>query len=140
VKVANDLKSTPDILLAEVGVRDYEEKENQDLADRCGVKRDDFPALKLFLNVKVDNPIIYTDKDFKVDNIKNFLKQKSGIKILLESCLEELKKLLADAKAKANALTKENEKKWANIYIKIMDKAIERGVISFESEKENSFQ
>jgi len=59
---------------------------------------------------------------------------------LLESCLEEfeeLKKLLADAKTKANALTKENEKKWANIYIKIMEKAIERGVISFESEKEN---
>jgi endoplasmic reticulum protein 29 len=153
VKVANDLKSTPDILLAEVGVRDYGEKENQDLADRYGVKKDDFPALKLFLNGKVDNPITYTDKDFKADNIKNFLKQKSGIKILLEGCLEQfdaiaekfgsesaskeqLNKLLTDAKTKANGLTKENEKKSANIYVKIMEKVIERGVIFFESEKE----
>ncbi len=153
VKVANDLKSTPDILLAEVGVRDYGEKENQDLADKYGVKKDDFPVLKLFLNGKVDDPITYTDKDFKVDNIKNFLKQKSGIKILLESCLEEfdaiaekfgsestskaeLKKLLTEAKTKADGLEKDSEKKSANIYVKIMEKAIERGNIFFESEKE----
>ncbi len=151
--MANDLKSTPDILLAEVGVRDYGEKENQDLADKYGVKKDDFPVLKLFLDGKVDNPITYTDKDFKADNIKNFLKQKSGIKILLESCLEEfdaiaekfgsestskeeLKKLLTDAKTKAKGLIKEDEKKSANIYVKIMEKAIERGIIFFESEKE----
>jgi hypothetical protein len=37
-------------------------------ADRCGVKKDDFLALELFLNGKVDNPTTYTDKDFKGDN------------------------------------------------------------------------
>ncbi len=70
------MKSTPDILLAEVGVRDYEEKENQDLADRCGVKKDDFPALKLFLNGKSIIRSLTQTKTLKSITSRIFLSKK----------------------------------------------------------------
>ena len=152
-KVALDLKATPDLLVADVGVRDYGEKENEDIANRYAVKKDDFPQIRLFLNGDLEKPIAFDGNDFKADAIKTFVKQKAGIKILLDSCLEEFdelaakftadktskeqqKKVLESAKAKASALNKESDKKSANIYVKIMEKAIERGVVFYDSEKQ----
>lgn len=152
-KVAVDLKATPDLLVSDVGVRDYGEKENQDLADRYDIKKDDFPQIRLFLNGDLKKPIAFEGKDFKADVIKAFVKQKAGIKILLESCIEEFdelakkftedkaskeqqKKVLESAKTKASALKEEDQKKSANIYVKIMEKAIERGVVFYDSEKQ----
>jgi len=153
VKVATDVKSTPDILIAEVGIKDYGEKDNQDLADRYGADKDKLPVLKLFLNGNLQKPVTFDDKDYKADNIKNFIKKNSGIKLLLDQCLaefdelankfgaegatkEQQKKLLADSKKKAGALTDDNEKKSAQIYVKLMEKALERGAIFYSSEQE----
>jgi len=153
VKVAADLRATPDLLVADVGVRDYGEKENQDLADRYAITKDDFPAVRLFLNGDLDKPVLFEDKDFKADRIKAFVRSKAAIKLLLESCLEEFdalaakftkdkatkeqqKKVFESAKKKAEALTKEADKKSANIYVKVMEKALERGVVFYESEKQ----
>lgn len=152
-KVAIDLKATPDLLVADVGVRDYGEKENEDIANRYSVKKDDFPQIRLFLNGDLENPIAFDGKDFKADDIKTFVKQKSGIKILLDSCLEEFdelaakftadkaskeeqQKVLETAKTKASALDKESDKKSANIYVKIMEKAVERGTVFYDSERQ----
>ncbi|CAG2164781.1 unnamed protein product [Oppiella nova] len=152
VKVAADLKATPDLLVADVGIRDYGEKENQDLADRYAIKKDDFPVVKLFLNGDLEKAITFEDKEFKADRIKAFVRAKAGIKILLDSCLEEFdalaakftaekvtkdkqKKVLESAKKAADAVAKEADKKSANIYVKIMEKALERGVVFYESEK-----
>lgn len=153
VKVAVDLKATPDLLVASVGIQDYGEKENQDLGDRFGIKKDDFPQIRLFLNGDLQKPITFDDSEYKSDNIKTFVKQKAGIKLLLDSCLEKFddlankfaaekatkdqqKKVLESTKTKASALTNEAEKKSANIYVKIMEKAIERGVVFYDSERQ----
>jgi len=151
VKVAADVKSTPELILAEVGVRDYGEKENEDLANRYSVKKDDYPVLKLFLNGDLSKPVTFDDKDFKADNIKAFIKKHSNIRLLLDYCVQELdeiankfpdaskdqqKKMIEDAKKKASALTLEKDKKSAQVYVKIMEKALERGNIFFDSEHE----
>lgn len=153
MKFANEVKNTPDLLVAEIGVKDYGEKENEDLAQQYGVKKEDFPAVKLFLNGNLEKPIVFDDKDFKVDNLKRFVTQKTNIKFLLEGCLAEFddiaikfaeksttkdqqKKLLEEAKKKEAALAKEADKKSAKVYVKLMEKAVERGNIFFESENE----
>ena len=153
MKFANEVKNTPDLLVAEIGVKDYGEKENEDLAQKYGVKKDDFPAVKLFLNGNLEKPIVFDDKDFKVDNLKRFVTQKTNVKFLLDGCLAEFddiaikfaeksttkdqqKKLLEEAKKKETALTKEADKKSAKVYVKLMEKAVERGNIFFESENE----
>jgi len=151
VKFAAEVKSTPDLLVAEVGVKDYGEKDNEDLANKFKVTKDDFPAVRLFLNGNVDKPITFDDKDFKMDNLKAFVTKNTKIRMLLDQCLAEFddiavkfadakkdvqKKLLEEAKSKAGKLTKENEKKSAGIYVKLMEKAIERGNIFFDSERE----
>jgi len=151
VKFTAEMKGAPDLLVAEVGVKDYGEKENEDLANRYNVKKDDFPAVKLFLDGNTEKPITFTDKDFNADTLKAFIKKNTNIRILLDQCLgdfddiavkfsvakkDEQKKLLAEAKTKAVTLSNENEKKSANVYVKLMEKAIERGNIFFESEKE----
>ena len=153
MKFANQVKNTPDLLVAEIGVKDYGEKENEDLAQKYGVKKEDFPAVKLFLNGNLEKPIVFDDKDFKVDNLKRFITQKTNVKFLLDNCLAEFddiamkfaeksttkdqqKKLLEEAKKKEAALTKEADKKSAKVYVKLMEKAVERGNIFFESENE----
>lgn len=153
MKFANEVKNTPDLLVAEIGVKDYGEKENEDLAQKYGVKKEDFPAVKLFLNGNLEKPIVFDDKDFKVDNLKRFITQKTNVKFLLDDCLAEFddiaikfaeksttkdqqKKLLEEAKKKEAALTKEADKKSAKVYVKLMEKAVERGNIFFESENE----
>jgi endoplasmic reticulum protein 29 len=77
----------PDLLVAEVGIKDYGDYENAELAKRFNVKKEDFPVLKLFLQ-NSDEPIDYVSKDFKADAIKKFIRSKSGVYIGLPGCLE----------------------------------------------------
>lgn len=52
---------TEDLLIASVGIKDYGEKDNEQLGLRYGVKHDGvFPVLKLFLNGNVEKPIDYS--------------------------------------------------------------------------------
>ncbi|XP_015786819.1 endoplasmic reticulum resident protein 29 [Tetranychus urticae] len=151
--LANSLKNNDDILVAEVGVQDYGENENQDLADKYGVKKDDFPVVKLFISSNLDKPIDFpASEDFKADNLKNFIRKHTGIRMILDKCLgdfdniasefmnseiskDQQAKLLEKAQSQATKLTKEDDKKSADIYIKLMQKVIERGSKFIESEK-----
>lgn len=79
-----------------------------------------------------------------------FCRDKTGIRILLDNCLLEFddfaakfitltdkkaqEKLVKEAQTKLAALKNENEKKSADIYIKLMQKVIERGSKFIESE------
>ena len=60
-----------------VCLSDYGEKENADIADKYGVKKDDFPAYKLFVEGK-DEPLTYKGDVKNADDIKKFLIRESG--------------------------------------------------------------
>ncbi|CAN7988637.1 unnamed protein product [Ixodes pacificus] len=150
VKVAEESQNTPDFLVAEVGVQDYGDKENMDLAERYGVKKEQFPVLKLFLSGQ-DEPVLY-EGEFKADDIKAFVKKHSGIKLQLKHCLSEFDQLasqfmaaegassqealLAEAKKLQGSLEKEADKKSADVYVKMMQKVLERGKAFVKSEAE----
>lgn len=150
VKVAEESQDTPDFLVAEVGVQDYGDKENMDLAERYGVKKDDFPVVKLFMSGQQE-PVTY-DGEFKADDMKTFVKKHSGIKLQLKHCLTAFDKLatqfmdaedsssqenlLTEAKKLQGSLEKEADKKSADVYVKMMQKVIERGKAFVKSEAE----
>ncbi|KAK8775989.1 endoplasmic reticulum resident protein 29-like [Amblyomma americanum] len=150
VKVAEESQNTPDFLVAEVGVQDYGDKENSDLAERFGVKKDDFPVLKLFISGQ-DEPVTFKG-DFKADEIKAFVKKNTGIKLQLKHCLPQFDELaakfmkeedktkqegiLSEAKKLQESLEKDADKKSADVYIKMMQKVLERGKGFIDSETE----
>ncbi|RWS28896.1 endoplasmic reticulum resident protein 29-like protein [Leptotrombidium deliense] len=151
--VAESLKNTKDVLVAEVGVQDYGDHDNQDLADRFGIKKDDFPVVKLFLQNNLQSPLTFpTSEEFKADKIKQFVKKSTGIRILLDKCLQDFdemaetfmapkatkeikQKVLSEAEKKAEGLSDE-EKKSADVYVKLMQKVVERGDKFVASEHE----
>lgn len=57
-KLSPVLSSNSDILIAEVGVKDYGDKENVNLAEKYGIVKEDYPVLLLFQEGKPD-PIRY---------------------------------------------------------------------------------
>uniref|UniRef100_T1IXD9 Endoplasmic reticulum resident protein 29 n=1 Tax=Strigamia maritima TaxID=126957 RepID=T1IXD9_STRMM len=148
-KVADAASTVNDLLVAEVGIKgtDYGELENHDLADRYGIKKEDFPILKLFVDGK-DESHDY-EEEFKADEIKKFIRMKSSVYIGLSSCLEKFDNMaiefmnakeehkniiLSQAETMAKELTNEVEKKSADVYVKMMRKVIEKGEELIESE------
>lgn len=75
-KVSESVRDVLQLLVAEVGVKDYGEKDNADLAERYGVSKEDFPVVKLFKPGTA--PITFTG-DFKSDNIINFIRIHSKV-------------------------------------------------------------
>lgn len=151
VKLVEEIHAVPELLIAEVGIKDYGDKENSDLATKYNVKKDDFPVLKLFLRGK-DEPIPY-DKaaNFKVDDIKSFIKKHTDLYIGLSSCIKEFdeyaanymksdksrrEQILKDAENKAKTLKDDHQKKSADTYVKIMRRLTEKGDDFVEQEIE----
>ena len=56
---------------------DYGEKENQELADRYGLKKEDFPHYKLFVKGR-DEPYTFTGDPKQVTDVQKFIAEKSG--------------------------------------------------------------
>ncbi|GIY71099.1 endoplasmic reticulum resident protein 29 [Caerostris extrusa] len=127
-KVAESARFSPELLIAEIGIQDYGEKENSDIAEHFSVSKDDFPVIKLLL------------------------KKHSPVRLILNKCLPEFDELaerfmavdgqeqkqviLSEAKEVAAKLNPDEEKKSAEVYIKMMQKVIERGVGFIASERE----
>jgi endoplasmic reticulum protein 29 len=57
-KLSSTLSSNPDILVAEVGVKDYGDKENVDIAERYKIVKEEYPVMLLFTEGKAE-PIRY---------------------------------------------------------------------------------
>lgn len=94
-QIAAATKDSHDLLVGEVRVKDYGNKDNSDLATRYKIKSEAFPAILLFLQGKTD-PIQFVaekETDFTADNIKRFVKTKSGIYLGLPGCVEQLDRL-----------------------------------------------
>ena len=141
-KVAEAAHTVPDLLVGEVGVKDYGEKENADLAERYKVNKDDFPVVKLFV-ADVSEPYTFSDSEFTADNIKKFIRTKSNVHIGLPGCLEAFDKIAAKFSQASDpevrkALLREAEDLWDNttgradqktaeVYVKTMRKALDKG-------------
>merc|ERR1719435_379923 len=89
-KVAKDVAEVEDLFVGEVGIKDYADKDNQDLAARFELGKDDYPSAFLFVKNnegKVES-FRFTGK-LSAEKLKNFERQKSGISLPLPGCIEE---------------------------------------------------
>ncbi|KAF4516961.1 hypothetical protein B566_EDAN005562 [Ephemera danica] len=140
-KVAEAAHMLQDLLVAEVGVKDYGEKENADLADKFNIKKEDFPVVKLFVEGKSE-PFTFENSEFNADEIKKFIRSNSGVYIGLPGCLEkfdklaikfagsnteERRKILREAEDLWDAATGKSEQKAAEVYVKTMRRVIDKG-------------
>lgn len=111
--VAKELKTSSDILFAEVGVKDWGDLENQKLAERFGIKsKQDWPALRLFVKGE-DEPFNFnSDRLWSADEIKKFIREHSNIYLGLEGCIEQFDKLASEFSAVSdkNNIIKKAEK------------------------------
>jgi len=150
-KVAKDAAEAGDLFVGEVGVKDYAEKDNQELAERFQLTKDDYPSAFLF--VKNTEGKVETFRfvgEFSAAKLKNFIRQKSGIYLPLPGCIEEfdllVDKLLRSGKEDQKKVLREAEDFWdkvhgpkmhkrADIYVKIMRKIVDTD-ISFVTKEE----
>lgn len=61
--VAADTKDSQDLLIATVGVKDFGNKDNSDLAQRYNIKKEDFPVVLLLVQGKSEPIRFTTEKD-----------------------------------------------------------------------------
>jgi len=71
-KVAESVADVPDLLAGEVGIKDYGDKDNEDLAKRFRVVKDDYPMVILFVNQHGERKEYRFGKDdeFTEENLK----------------------------------------------------------------------
>lgn len=143
--VSKEIGSTPELLLAEVGIQDYGDHENQDLGDRFNLKKDDLPKIMLFKDSDLSQPIVYDETEWSPETLKVFIRKNTGIRFVLEKCIGSFDDLAEDFmkssdddntrrqaildEVKAKVLMTDDEKKSADIYIKLMQRVIERGML-----------
>ncbi|XP_057659424.1 protein windbeutel [Diorhabda carinulata] len=139
--LATEVVDNKNFILAEVSIKDYGEKENEEFSKRFGINsKDDLPTLRLFVNGE-DEPFAFEKNiPWNNENLKTFIRDHSNIYLGLPGCLEEFDKLafkfgnsnnkkavLEEAESAASKLQTEKEQEAANIYIKFMNKVIEVG-------------
>jgi len=106
-------------------------------------KKDNFPVYKLFTkDTGLTNPIEFSGDKLKLDDLKRFLIKETGIWLGLPACIEEFdnlskeflqgtgdrrKDILQQAEKLASEITEEPKKTRASIYVKTMQKVIEKG-------------
>eukprot|EP01062_Namystynia_karyoxenos_P027989 TRINITY_DN212_c1_g1_i2.p2 TRINITY_DN212_c1_g1~~TRINITY_DN212_c1_g1_i2.p2 ORF type:complete len:239 (+),score=118.63 TRINITY_DN212_c1_g1_i2:76-792(+) len=133
-KFAESVVHIDGLLIAEVGVQEYgDDKYNEKLRDRFGVKNEDFPAFRLFKAGEAE-PTVFKD-DVKADSLARFVRAHAGVYIGLPGCIEALDRLaekymspgankdavLAEAEA-ALASASEQDKDGAKYYVSVMKK------------------
>ncbi|XP_018563113.1 endoplasmic reticulum resident protein 29 [Anoplophora glabripennis] len=148
-EVAADIADNSNIILGQVGIKYYGEKDNSEFAKQFGIhSKEDLPSLRLFVQGE-DEPFVYSkNMPWTQDDIKKFIRDHTNIYLGLPGCLETFDKLamklttssdkeaiLKEAEQEAAKLKVEKEKNTAKIYIKLMKKVIEGGV-SFVTQEE----
>lgn len=150
-KVAAATKNSQDLLVAEVGIKDFGNKDNADLAKRYDIKKENYPTVLLFIQGKSE-PIRFItkeDADFTADNIKRFIRSKSNIYMGLPGCVEQLDRLADEFKSsneknRQEILSKarlfeetlpEEQRSAAKVYVKMMERILERGDVFVQTEE-----
>jgi len=98
--VAVDTKDSQDLLIATVGVKDFGNKENSDLAQRYNIKKEDFPTVLLFVQGKSEPIRFITERnsDFTGEYLKRFIRFNSKVYLGLPGCIDRLDKLAEEFK------------------------------------------
>ncbi|BFZ15820.1 hypothetical protein BsWGS_18859 [Bradybaena similaris] len=148
-EVAKSSLQQADLLVAEVQVADYGDKDNADLAERYGITKEKFPAYRLYLNGNTQEPVVFAANAENSDDVKNFVIRESGLWLGRPGCLEEFDKLVEEflkasvdqraavlekAEQAVGQLSQDSEKASADVYIKTMKKVVEKGQDFIDSE------
>lgn len=124
----------PKFFIGEVPVQEWGDKENDDLREKFGLKKDDFPVYYLFNEANKDG-LKYTG-GIKADEIAGWLRR-NKVKMPAVGTIEELDTIakafmkgmepakIAEAKKLADGDFKTDRK--AAMYVKIMEKVKEKG-------------
>jgi len=134
--------TVPNFLIGEVPVQEYGDKENDDLRERFGLNKDDFPVYMLFKPGDLHGER-YTG-EIKADLLATWLRKKA-IRMPAIGTIEEMdslaKKFMKDGLSEkhlntAKKLAAEDFKtdKKAPLYVKIMEKIKEKGESYIEME------
>lgn len=122
VALAKDAKDVDDLLIAEVGVKDYGEKDNEVLAKKYGATKENFPVVKLFIRGKSE-PLSFDDsKEFTSDELRRFIRENTGVYLSLPGCLKEFDKLAIEFMKADKAGRKKALKKADDLEDKLTDK------------------
>merc|ERR1712129_71143 len=148
-KVATQITEADNLFMGEVRIKDYGDKNNEDMADRFNVNKDKTSMPETILFNTKDGALTEIARyggDYSVDNLRLFLSSKSGVYLKLDGCIKELDTL---AEKFSGATNKEDREKilfaaesWAKekgedamVYVKIMKAALDTGYEGVEKEK-----
>lgn len=145
-KFAEQAATQSDLLVAEVGVSEYGEKENDDVRERFGVSKDDYPVFKLFKQGQKE-AIDYT-QSVTSEDLARFVRLESDLWLGKPNTLESFDKLVAEflkadqdkyddfiAKAEETMnVVEEKDQLIAKMYVSTMKKIKEKGVEFVSSE------
>ncbi|XP_035894788.1 protein windbeutel [Anopheles stephensi] len=81
--------ATDDLLFALVGIKDYGEKDNDDLGKRFNIAKE-YPVIKLFRNDRTDPIDFPPDEPVTSENLRLFLKRNTDVYIGLPGCVPKL--------------------------------------------------
>jgi len=129
--------SSADMLVCDVGVSEYGDKDNSDISDRFSIKSDDFPQYRLWVKQPSStSPVVYSGEK-KYDGFLRFAQEKAGVWIGLPGQLKVFDDLAKEFKGgdkkailkKAESTAKGLEAKDADsgkYYVKVMSKVAEK--------------
>lgn len=144
-KVAVDGSDVQKLFVGEVNIKDYGDRDNEDLAERFKILKEDLPVIMLFKKDSTGGleELRYRESIFDSEAIKTFVRQKTGIYLPLVGCIESFDRLadkMMSAKLgkwesimmEAEDLAQELEqgskdRARADTYVKIMRKMVNEG-------------
>lgn len=129
------------------------EKDNQDLADRYGIKSEKFPGIILLDRKNPDKPIHFTDEEYTADSYRRFVKSNTKLTIGLAGCIHEFdelarrlmqnvgdkdaaKKVVDEATKLLKTYADKKEEGIAKYYVAYSERIVERGVTFIDAEKQ----
>merc|ERR1719378_1171247 len=138
-------ESAADLLSCDVGVSEYGDKDNADIAERFSIKTDDFPQYRLWKKgmTSTDEPIKFSGEK-KADEFLRFVQEKAGAWIGLPGQIKDLDEIAkeflsggkkADVLKKAEAAAAGFTEETAKYYVKVMTKLSDGEFITKETSR-----